>query len=235
MSKLLKSLAWLAVLGFPITLVLYHTGLIHFGQSFKLLMATGVLAAVVFVVALILRVLKRNDAQIVNAAHLAMVLSIIPLVGLGLQAKKGRSVPEIHNISTDTVNPPQFNKIVALRGESSNSLEYDASVLAQVQEQAYPEVKTAVLNDAPQNVFAKAVSLVKTQGWELVNADEDALVIEATDTTLLWQFKDDVVIRIRPTAQGGSKIDMRSVSRIGRSDLGANAARISEFLNQLSN
>jgi len=234
MTKILKALAILSLLGFPLVLLLYHLGLISFGQSFRLLMATAGLAAIVFMVSLLLRIIKRGDTKMVGATQLSMLLSLIPLIGLGMQAKQGKSVPPIHNISTDTVNPPQFDQVIALRGESSNPLPYNAEELAAVQQQAYPEVKTRRLNDAPQAVFDRAVAQVQANGWELVNADAQAMRIEATETTLLWRFKDDVVIRILAAEGGGSTVDMRSVSRIGRSDLGANAKRIERFMDGLA-
>ena len=233
MTKLLKPLACLALLGFPIALVLYRLGVISFSQSLKVMMATGVLAALVFLLSLLFGILKRSDRDAAKAANTALVIALIPLIGLGMQAFKGRSLPAIHNISTDVVDPPQFDKVLALRGANSNPIEYKVTELASVQQDAYPMVKTLKHSLSPVDVFARAVALVKEQGWELVNADQDNLTIEATETTTLWQFKDDVVIRIR-ASQNGSLIDMRSVSRIGRSDLGANAKRIELFLNKLT-
>jgi len=191
MTKLLKPMAFLALLGFPIALVLYRVGVISFSQSLMVMMATGVLAALVFLLSLLFGILKRSDRDAAKAANTALVIALIPLIGLGMQAFKGRSLPAIHNISTDVVDPPQFDKVLALRGANSNPIEYK------------------------------------------VAADQDGLTIEATETTTLWQFKDDVVIRIR-ASQNGSLIDMRSISRIGRSDLGANAKRIELFLNKLA-
>ena len=234
MTKLLKPLAILALLGFPIALLLYRFGIIDFGKSFMLLMGSGLLAAVIFLVSLLVSIIKRSDRSIAKPATTAMIIALIPLLGLGSQAFKGRSLPQIHNISTDLVDPPAFNAVVALRGENSNPLEYNVAELATVQKSAYPNVRTLNLNEDPQAVYTKAVALVKELGWQMVAADNAALLIEATETTSLWQFKDDVVIRIRPDQQGtGSVVDMRSVSRIGRSDLGANAARIEGFLAKL--
>ena len=85
----------------------------------------------------------------------------------------------------------------------------------------------------PAQAFERAERAARSMGWQIVAAKPDALRIEATDTTLMFGFKDDIVIRIRPAA-GGSRVDMRSVSRVGRSDLGANARRIREFMRQLS-
>lgn len=233
MTRLLKLLAILALLGFPITLLVYRFGLIDFSKSFQILMATGVLAAVVFLLSLLFSIIKRSDRIASKSATTAMIIALVPLIGLGSQAFKGRSLPAIHNISTDVTDPPVFNAIVALRGTNSNPHEYDASQLAEVQQNAYPNVQSLSLSSSATEVFDKVVSLVDANGWELVNADKAALVVEATDTTSLWQFKDDVVVRIRSTEQG-SIVDMRSVSRIGRSDLGANAKRIEAFIHDLA-
>jgi len=67
----------------------------------------------------------------------------------------------------------------------------------------------------------------------VVASDAAAGRIEATATTRWFGFKDDVIVRIRPEA-AGSRVDVRSVSRVGRGDLGANAARVREFLAKLS-
>jgi uncharacterized protein (DUF1499 family) len=68
--------------------------------------------------------------------------------------------------------------------------------------------------------------------WEVVAADAAAGRIEATATTPWFGFRDDIVVRIVP-ADGGSRVDVRSVSRVGKGDLGVNARRIREFLGRL--
>ena len=167
-----------------------------------------------------------------------MVISLVPILGLGSQVFVARTVPAIHNISTDTVNPPQFNAVVALRGEGTNPLEYkiENGDLAEVQKNAYPDIKTITANASVQDAFDKAVNIAEDLGWDIVSKDQSNGIIEATQTTTLWQFKDDIVIRIRANAQtpDSTDIDLRSVSRIGRSDLGANARRIQHFIDQFN-
>ncbi len=87
-----------------------------------------------------------------------------------------------------------------------------------------------------QDAFNKAVNIAEDLGWIIVSKDQANSIIEATQTTTLWQFKDDIVIRIRANAQtpDTTDIDLRSVSRIGRSDLGANANRIQRFIDQFN-
>jgi uncharacterized protein (DUF1499 family) len=157
------------------------------------------------------------------------MIALLPLIGLGTQMFTAESVPSIHNISTDVVNPPKFDKVVALRGENTNPLEYDIAKLASVQAQAYPKVKTLLTELSVGDAHARAKAVVESMGLELVNSDVSNGIIEATETTTLWGFKDDLVIRI--AEQGGkTAVDLRSVSRIGISDLGANAKRIEKFL-----
>jgi uncharacterized protein (DUF1499 family) len=141
-----------------------------------------------------------------------------------------RSVPPIHNISTDVDDPPEFDAVVALRGANSNPLAYDRDKLAAPQQEAYPDVVPLELADAPADVFDRALEALKGLGLEVVNADHEAGRIEAVATTFWFGFKDDVVVRIRPLPSGGSRVDVRSVSRVGQSDLGANAARIAKIL-----
>lgn len=229
MIKLLKPLAILAILGFPIAVAAYRFDLVGFGTSFNIIKATFFLAAAVFFVGMIASFVKRADGVKAKAALTAATLALIPIIGLGTQIFTARSVPFIHNISTDVVNPPAFDKVVDLRSPDHNPLEYNIEELASVQTAAYPKVKTLVSNLSLPEAHAKAKSVAESLGWELVNSNPAAGIIEATETTKLWGFKDDVVIRITE-ADGKTAIDLRSVSRIGGSDIGANAKRIEKFL-----
>ncbi len=226
----LRRLGLLAVLGFPIAVLGNRLGAFHFGIAFQIIQWTVILALAVFVIGLLVSffVRKSNPASS-KAARAGALLCLLPLIGIGSQMVVGRSVPQIHNISTDITDPPQFNQVVALRGGNSNPLAYDAEVLGPVQSEAYPNVKTYVSDLTPSAAHAKALAIVGDLGWELVASDEEGGLIEATETTALWGFKDDIVIRFQPIGDQ-LEVDLRSVSRIGRSDLGANAKRIEKFL-----
>ncbi|MBN4054077.1 DUF1499 domain-containing protein [Nitrospira defluvii] len=145
-----------------------------------------------------------------------------------------RRVPPIHDITTDTDNPPGFVAILPLRRNAPNPAEYGGPEIAAQQRAAYPDVQPVTLNVPPDQAFERALTAARARGWEIVEANSTAGRIEATDTTLWFGFKDDVVIRITP-GDGGSRIDVRSVSRVGRSDAGTNARRIQNFLHQLKN
>lgn len=187
------------------------------------------------------------------AAACALVMLIFPTLrtgavtllalsmGIGLltgyvpwqHRQQARALPKIHDISTDLINPPLFVKILPLRASAPNPAAYGGLEIATAQKSGYPDIGPRDLALAPTAAFANSLTAAKSMGWELVDADAGKGIIEATATTLWFGFKDDVVIRITPIATG-SRVDMRSVSRVGKSDVGANAARIREFFAKLA-
>jgi uncharacterized protein (DUF1499 family) len=140
-------------------------------------------------------------------------------------------LPHIHDVSTDTQEPPTFAALLEQRKNAPNSLDYTPDVAAQ-QKQGYPDVMPLALKLPPAQAFARAERAARDMGWELQFSDPAALRIEATATTLLFGFKDDVVVRIRAEGEG-SRVDVRSVSRVGGSDFGANAKRVRAYLDKL--
>ncbi len=166
-----------------------------------------------------------------------LILFISGLLGLTAfylpyrQQQVARQVPPIHDITTDMVDPPAFVDIVPLRQNASNPASYAGEETAALQRQAYPDIVTRLYATPPEQVFAAALAEVERFGWELVAAIPEEGRIEATSTTRWFGFKDDVVIRIRPGgAEGFAVLDMRSKSRVGRSDIGVNANRIRVFV-----
>ncbi len=156
------------------------------------------------------------------------------ILGLMLKWKHNLdSVPYIHDITTDTENPPRFVAILPLRASAENSAEYGGPQLAAQQKDGYPDLKAGSVNGPPDTVFPKALQAAKDMGWEIVDSDPKSMRIEATDTTLWFGFKDDVVVRLTSSPTGRSRIDVRSVSRVGKSDVGTNARRINAFLARL--
>lgn len=137
----------------------------------------------------------------------------------------GRDNPAIHDISTDPANPPQFVAITpGLRGSGANTLVYDPAT-ATAQQAAYPAVKPMMLAMPMDEAFRKALASVQARGWQIVAAVPAEGRIEATATAPWWGFKDDVVLRLTPLGEA-TRVDMRSVSRVGQGDFGANAKRI---------
>lgn len=210
-------------------------GLWPYGTGFMFLTGGAVLAVISVFLGIIAYVVCLSQGLRAERSGIliGIFLGAIILGQLGVQYSTMTSVPVIHNISTDTLDPPTFDKLVAVReAEGANPLAYDAEVLAEQQQEAYPDVMTLASTQSTDQLFAQTLSVLQDLGIEVVNEDAAAGVIEATDTTFWFGFKDDVVVRIRDTANG-SIVDVRSVSRVGRSDLGANAKRIRAILRGL--
>jgi uncharacterized protein (DUF1499 family) len=141
-------------------------------------------------------------------------------------------VPAIHDITTDTDNPPRFVSILPLRKNAPNSPEYGGPEIAAKQRAAYPDLAPAMLSVPPEKAFERALTAARKMGWIIVDANAAEGRIEATTTTFWFGFKDDIVVRVTP-ADHGSRVDIRSVSRVGRSDLGKNASRIRKYLKEV--
>jgi uncharacterized protein (DUF1499 family) len=170
-----------------------------------------------------------------RGAWLALVGLIIGLIVVGMpwQMKRtAQQVPPIHDITTDTDDPPRFVDILPLRKYAPNAADYGGPDLAAQQHAAYPDIQPVTLRLSTQQTFTQALRAADAMGWDIVAANPEEGRIEATDTTLWFGFKDDIVIRVR--ARGDeSRIDVRSVSRVGKSDLGKNAQRIRAYIRRL--
>ncbi len=138
--------------------------------------------------------------------------------------------PSIHDITTDWDNPPQFQAIMPLReAVEANSVAYEGAKISDLQKKAYPDIAPLTLDAAPAEAFTRALKTADQMGWTIVATDPAGGRIEASQRSRWFGFTDDVVIRI--TAAGsGSRVDVRSVSRVGRGDFGVNAARIRGYL-----
>ncbi|MBC7505899.1 MAG: DUF1499 domain-containing protein [Sandarakinorhabdus sp.] len=171
---------------------------------------------------------RRGSLGVVLAAAAGIAAIAVP-AAIVIDA---RAYPPINDITTDTVNPPAFAAITAaMRGPGASALVYEPSFAA-IQAKGYPKLAGLVLPAAPDAVFVKAMAAAKDAGWTVIIADAAAGRIEATATVPWWGFKDDVVIRLTP-AGTGTRVDMRSKSRVGKGDLGVNAKRINDFLDAL--
>lgn len=193
-------------------------------------------AAATVIVSLIglgLTLMRRREARSgVSLALTTLVLGAV-LIGIPGRFRMGASKPPIHDITTDTQQPPQYVAVLPLRANAPNKTEYGGEAIAARQREAYPDVQPLVLEMAPAQAFERALATVRAMGWDLVEADAASGRIEATDTTFWFGFRDDVVVRVRPTATGSSRIDVRSLSRVGGGDVGTNAKRILAYLDAL--
>lgn len=165
-------------------------------------------------------------------AAAALVLGAVAALVPYRWMQQARRVPPIHDISTDTERPPEFQAVLPLRADAPNPATYGGPEIAAQQREAYPDLVPLALELPPRDAFGKALEAARGMGWEIVAADSARGRIEATATTSWFGFKDDVVVRITPDGQG-SRLDVRSVSRVGQSDVGANARRIRDYLARL--
>jgi uncharacterized protein (DUF1499 family) len=199
-----------------------------FGTGFLLMrwaVYVGLAAAGLAIALLIVPRTRRGHAPLLGAALvIGLVAAWIPWNGL----QTVRSLPFIHDISTDTERPPEFVAVAPLRADAPNPVAYAGEETAAQQREGYPDIRPLALDLAPREAFDRALAAARDQGWEIVAAVPEEGRIEATATTFWFGFKDDVVIRIEPEG-AGSRLDIRSKSRVGRSDVGANAARIRAF------
>ncbi len=225
------SIGILAILAVLLPGPLYRLGIVGLGGAFGMITYGaygGMLAVLITVIGLILLLAARRREyfiRIIVGITLGVIAWGVPYMWL----KKAESVPAIHDITTDTANPPQFQAdILALRKGAANSTVYGGPKIAALQEKAYPDIQPMLFSLPLSQVYAAALQTVETRGWKLVSNDPATGIIEATATTFWFGFKDDVVIRIVPNGTG-TRLDIRSESRIGTSDVGRNAQRIRAF------
>jgi hypothetical protein len=146
--------------------------------------------------------------------------------------RKARDLPPIHDISTDTENPPRFVALLSVRDDAGARSDYGGASDIARQLSAYPELGSVTYRLPPGQVFERALGIARDFGWLIVAALPNEGRIEASTRSFWFGFTDDVVIRIR-NHESGSLVDIRSASRVGVSDLGVNAARIQAFIDRL--
>ena len=212
----------------------YQGGLWHFSTGFTILRWSVYSAAAGGLLALVGVAILRRLSRMTALGAVAAVAAIALIVPSWQLERTADMVPRIHDITTDTENPPQFVALLMLRAQTSNGPEYGGEKVARAQKAAYPYIQPVLLAEPPARAFERALAAARNMGWEIVAAEAVEGRIEATATTRWFRFKDDVIVRV--AAEGtGSRIDIRSKSRLGRSDLGANAKRIRAYVQKLGN
>jgi uncharacterized protein (DUF1499 family) len=189
----------------------------------------GLAAAAVAIVALAIpRVRVGGTRALIAALAVGIAVAYVPWQW----QQRARSLPHIHDITTDTADPPQFVAVLPRRAGAPNTAAYGGKEIAEQQLKAYPDIGPLTIGVPPGVAFGRARDAAESMGWEIVASDPGTGRIEATATTLWFGFKDDIVVRVSSAAQG-SRIDVRSVSRVGTGDIGTNAKRIREYLARL--
>ena len=228
------------------------------GWPFGLLTLSRNVGPIILILGLIVAALAMVFTFIVQPRKgivIAAIGLLVPLVGLGKLKHTQSTVaklPFIHDVTTDTQDPPIFGKIVLAERAATkgvNTADYKGkmapvknrdgsetkTLVAALQTKAYPQIRPIIINETQEVAFGEALTTAKAMGWKIKEEDLAAGRIDATDTTFWYGFKDDITIRLRDSEGGGTLVDVRSLSRVGGSDLGKNAARIEAFLERLSN
>lgn len=210
---------------------LYKYGVVDLGTAFTGF-KFGVFAGIATLILLVLQIIFKRKTVTLGSTIMALLLSTIAIAIPLSMLNKGKSVPPIHDISTDLVNPPEFVAIAPLRADAPNPVEYAGVEVATQQRAAYPELQTLNYPQSKSELVEATKQAIDNSGWQLVNIDANQGIVEATDRTMWFGFKDDVIVRI---TDNGSKrlVDIRSKSRVGGSDLGKNAERIHGFIEEL--
>ena len=212
---------------------LYQAEILGLMNAFFAMRIALIVGAVAIVLALIQVVFMRKNISW-PATGVAVLCAGIAIVMPLSMMSKAKSVPPIHDITTDLVNPPKFVAILALRADAPNPAAYQGEEIASQQREAYPELQTQKYQQTAEQVFDAAIAAVNDMGLEVVNSDKTLGLIEAYDTTTFFGFVDDVVIRIQSDGQM-TMLDARSKSRVGKSDIGKNAQRLNALIAGVKN
>jgi len=180
-------------------------------------------------------VIWRQGLPGLGRALLGLFLGLALLAYPAYLGTRAWMLPAISDITTDTANPPRFDVLARLRPRGRN--DYPGPAVAALQRAAYPDLAPLELDVPPKVAYDAALALVTKRKWFVGDARTPTLarrdgVIEAVARTPIMGFRDDVVIRVTPIGQG-TRVDMRSASRFGTHDLGANASRIRSLLEDI--
>jgi len=229
-----RALQWLGYVALlllaclPLSVIMVRLGIGGIQPGLLLLFLSCVAAAALLVLMLVLLVLPRLAPH--RPAMLKRALLLVPSVLLLTNLLGAREHPAIHDITTDTGNPPAFTAALAQRGPDANPLSIKPDTIAR-QREGYPDLAPLLTRLSPGLALERAAEVARELGWDVHRLDHEAGELEAVDTTFWMGFKDDIVVRVSHSS-GRTHVDLRSASRVGVSDLGANAARIRSFIAQ---
>jgi uncharacterized protein (DUF1499 family) len=206
-------------------------------------LAATALGFLLFVLSFVLGVigLLAGGGRLVKSRPMMLVLAVsfIFTIVFAISIGRARGIPAIHDITTDLEDPPAFKDAIPLRAaaDALNPPEYQRVGklgsqeinVPEAQRAAYPDVQPLVLPQPPAEATQLAHDVARDLGWDIISVVPSEGRVEATDTTFYFGFKDDVVVRVRSESTG-SRIDVRSESRVGGGDIGTNAKRVRAFL-----
>lgn len=239
-----RKLQWIALITlalYPLSILAARLGIWHFSNTFLIFVVASLVGFILLVISIFKLSKQSADEKGETKPLLITILATgLPLAFMGKNIMAAQGHPFIHDITTDFQQPPALMAAKALRTEADHDVEYQAENI-ELQQSGYPDLKAIVLNGGAKTVLHQAKVLMQKQGWQILALqDEQApYTLEASTESTLFAFIDDVSLRFTPVAQAEAatqvqtQVDMRSMSRQGKSDLGQNAKRINEFFELL--
>lgn len=238
-----KKPSWFALISFTIAVIAaviftasgfgYHWKIWGLGTGFRMLTWGTYISMFGVLVTLISLIITRPGSKR-GGFGFSLIGFLLSLTVTGTALffyHRATSAPAIHDITTDTTNPPQFKAVLPLRKNAPNGSAYGGPKVAELQHKYYPDIRPVILSVAPGIAYHRCLDAAHGMNWWKIQA-ADSLEgrIEATSTIPWFGFKDDIVVRIDTTQSGGSRIDIRSMSRLGGSDIGENARRVRSYI-----
>jgi uncharacterized protein (DUF1499 family) len=182
----------------------------------------------------------QTGARGMGAILVALLLDAVILAYPAFLGVQYRKLPPIHDITTDSIDPPKFETLARLRvGDGTNTAVYAGLYSAEQQRQTWPDIETVQLDVPAARAYEIALTLVTKRKWRIVDARAPQLPklegkIEAVARTLIMGFREDVAIRVLPDGNDASRVDIRSSSRYFESDLGSNASRVTKLIDDIN-
>jgi len=210
----------------------YRVGLLGLKPALGIVAGVSVLSFLLSLLSMVTLFGTRPGKSGFPQAVVATLLTWSIAIPMGIQFYRVRSFPKIHDISTDTEHPPLFNVLLTRREGAVNSAIYGGVAIGRIQHEAYPDIVPLDFAASADVAFDRALDVAKSLKWDIAAADKFAGRIEASVTSLFMAFTDDIVIRVEPKGPHESRVDIRSLSRVGLSDLGQNATRIRNYLSR---
>ena len=219
-----------------LSVIIVRSGLLEIAPALATFAAALIFAALAIILAFAsFVVIWRQGLKGLGRALMGLFLGLLLLAYPAYLGYRATVLPAINDVTTDPDNPPRFEAL--LRARPAGRVNYPGAKTAALQRAAYPDVMPLQLNVPPKIAYDIALALVTKRKWRIADTRSPATgrrdaVIEAVAQTMVMGFRDDVVIRISPLGPG-SRVDMRSASRFGETDFGANAARVRALMEDI--
>jgi uncharacterized protein (DUF1499 family) len=233
-----RRLAVFSLVATVLSSIIVHTGLLEMRPALATFGAALALAAVALILAFSAFASIWKDGLLgIGAALTAIAIAIVLLAYPSYMAVRARNLPWIHDITTDTIDPPRFDTLARVRPRDANPIAYAGPAVAEQQLEAYPDIEPLDADIDTLSAYKAALAVVSRRRWTIVDArapDQGRTEgrIEAVARTPIIGFRDDVIVRVKPF-EGGARVDVRSSSRYGTFDFGTNAARVRQLVSDI--